>query len=70
MVIVQFHGCLVRQYRAYSLVLLILLGWELRVYYDSHCVPGILILSLLIFMPSVYSNFTFSCILSFFNHNS
>ena len=51
MVIVQFRGHLVQQYRA-----LILLGRNYLSYITVLCVQGIPILSLLIFMPSPCSN--------------
>ena len=53
MVIVQFHGRLVRQYRA---CVVDSLGWELHVSYITVvCVQGIPILSPLLFMSSLYS---------------
>ena len=55
MVIVQFHGRLVRQYRA-CVVDSLGLGIIYVSYITVLCVQGILMLSLLIFMPSVHSN--------------
>ena len=53
MVIVQFRGRLVRQYRA---CVVDSLGVELHVSYITVvCVQGIPILSPLLFMPSLYS---------------
>ena len=67
MVIVQFRGRLVRQYRI-ELVSLILLGWNYVSYITVLCVQGIL--SPLLFMPSLYSTLIlyfeeFTCPLSF-----
>ena len=56
MVIVQFRGSLVRQYRA---CVVDSLGLGITCLISLYCVQHIPILSLLIFMPSLYSTFQF-----------
>ena len=66
MVILQFRGHLVRQYRVFVVDSW---AWNYVSYITVICVQVIPILSLLIFMPSLYNFYIYLSPL-IFNHNS